>query len=187
MGEKSIAIRYQREETILFPKTKLQKTEFKNRGKSRVPLHHHHHHHLHLLPTLHKTQRVEAIKAPNQWSFQCFLLYSYHCFFFLFCSLQLLLLERQAELKKCHSILVLNIILGFSCFYHSFNLISSKCTYLFLFLQSYIVYLGGHKHGLNPTSAELHQVKNSHYQLLGSYLGRYIISYNPHFIFPFRF
>ncbi|KAE8708326.1 Subtilisin-like protein protease [Hibiscus syriacus] len=36
---------------------------------------------------------------------------------------------------------------------------------------SYIVYLGGHGHGLNPTSAELQEVKNSHYELLGSFVG----------------
>ncbi|MBA0625493.1 hypothetical protein Godav_010683, partial [Gossypium davidsonii] len=48
--------------------------------------------------------------------------------------------------------------------------------FLFSLLQSstfasYIVYLGGHNHGLNPTSAELHRVKNSHYELLGSLVG----------------
>ncbi|KAE8726868.1 hypothetical protein F3Y22_tig00005974pilonHSYRG00287 [Hibiscus syriacus] len=36
---------------------------------------------------------------------------------------------------------------------------------------SYIVYLGGHNHGLNPTSAELHEVKKSHYELLNSFVG----------------
>ncbi|XVF03571.1 hypothetical protein REPUB_Repub05bG0004900 [Reevesia pubescens] len=37
--------------------------------------------------------------------------------------------------------------------------------------KSYIVYLGGHSHGLNPTSVDLHQVTNSHYDLLASLVG----------------
>ncbi|XP_039015786.1 subtilisin-like protease SBT5.4 [Hibiscus syriacus] len=36
--------------------------------------------------------------------------------------------------------------------------------------KSYIVYLGGHAHGPNPTSAELDEVTNSHYELLGSFV-----------------
>ncbi|GMJ16008.1 hypothetical protein like AT5G59810 [Hibiscus trionum] len=44
-------------------------------------------------------------------------------------------------------------------------------TSAFAFTKSYIVYLGGHNHGLNPTSAELREVKNSHYELLGSFVG----------------
>ncbi|KAE8724650.1 Subtilisin-like protease SBT5.4 [Hibiscus syriacus] len=33
------------------------------------------------------------------------------------------------------------------------------------------MYLGGHAHGPNPTSAELDEVTNSHYELLGSFVG----------------
>ncbi|KAG4150276.1 hypothetical protein ERO13_D05G386400v2 [Gossypium hirsutum] len=49
-----------------------------------------------------------------------------------------------------------------------FSLLQSST---FAVRKSYIVYLGGHNHGLNPTSAELHRVKNSHYELLGSLVG----------------
>ncbi|XVE50924.1 hypothetical protein DITRI_Ditri01bG0202400 [Diplodiscus trichospermus] len=38
-------------------------------------------------------------------------------------------------------------------------------------MQSYIVYLGGHTHGINPTSVDLDHVTNSHYELLGSLVG----------------
>jgi hypothetical protein len=37
------------------------------------------------------------------------------------------------------------------------------------------VYLGGHSHTLEPSSAELDSVTNSHYDLLGSVVGRYKI------------
>ncbi|XP_024156207.1 subtilisin-like protease SBT5.3 [Rosa chinensis] len=37
--------------------------------------------------------------------------------------------------------------------------------------QSYIVYLGTHSHGLNPTSVELEAATNSQYNLLGTVLG----------------
>nr|XP_011461611.1 PREDICTED: subtilisin-like protease SBT5.4 [Fragaria vesca subsp. vesca] len=37
--------------------------------------------------------------------------------------------------------------------------------------QSYIVYLGAHSHGLNPTSVELDAATTSHYDLLGTVLG----------------
>ncbi|KAI4351493.1 hypothetical protein L6164_005859 [Bauhinia variegata] len=37
--------------------------------------------------------------------------------------------------------------------------------------QSYIVYLGSHSHGPNPSSADLESVTESHYNLLGSYVG----------------
>ncbi|WRX28528.1 Peptidase S8/S53 domain - like 10 [Theobroma cacao] len=40
-----------------------------------------------------------------------------------------------------------------------------------LLLPSYIVYLGEHKHGIEPTAADLHQATNSHYDLLGSFVG----------------
>ncbi|XVF76963.1 hypothetical protein PTKIN_Ptkin14bG0002100 [Pterospermum kingtungense] len=38
-------------------------------------------------------------------------------------------------------------------------------------LQSYVVYLGGHSHGLNPTAVDLDHVTNSHYELLASFVG----------------
>ncbi|XP_022716660.1 subtilisin-like protease SBT5.4 [Durio zibethinus] len=37
--------------------------------------------------------------------------------------------------------------------------------------KSYIVYLGGHNHGLEPTSVDLDHVINSHYELLASLVG----------------
>ncbi|KAK8506471.1 hypothetical protein V6N12_034200 [Hibiscus sabdariffa] len=41
----------------------------------------------------------------------------------------------------------------------------------FAIKQSYIVYLGAQTHGLNPTSVDLDAVTNSHYELLGSFVG----------------
>ena len=41
--------------------------------------------------------------------------------------------------------------------------------------QSYIVYLGAHSHGPEPTSVDLDRVTNAHYDFLGSFLGRYRI------------
>nr|GLL29431.1 subtilisin-like protease SBT5.3 [Ipomoea trifida] len=40
--------------------------------------------------------------------------------------------------------------------------------------RSYVVYLGGHSHGKQVSSVDLHRVKHSHHQLLGTYLGRHI-------------
>nr|GMD05777.1 subtilisin-like protease SBT5.3 [Ipomoea batatas] len=37
--------------------------------------------------------------------------------------------------------------------------------------KSYVVYLGGHSHGKQVSSADIERVKYSHHQLLGSYLG----------------
>ncbi|KAK4484968.1 hypothetical protein RD792_007574 [Penstemon davidsonii] len=37
--------------------------------------------------------------------------------------------------------------------------------------KSYIVYLGGHSHGPEVTKADLERVKNSHYELLSSFVG----------------
>ncbi|XP_064975004.1 subtilisin-like protease SBT5.3 [Musa acuminata AAA Group] len=37
--------------------------------------------------------------------------------------------------------------------------------------KAYIVYLGGHSHGANPTSADFESATQSHYQLLGSTFG----------------
>lgn len=42
-------------------------------------------------------------------------------------------------------------------------------------LQSFIVYLGEHSHGPEPTSADLDRVRTAHCQFLGSFLGRYRI------------
>lgn len=42
-------------------------------------------------------------------------------------------------------------------------------------LQTYIVYLGGHSHGPNPSLGDLESATNSHYGLLASVLGRYRI------------
>lgn len=62
-------------------------------------------------------------------------------------------------------------ILGLSLNLYNFFLI--LLFLLLLLLQSYIVYLGGHTHGLNPTMADLDYVTNSHYELLASSVGRY--------------
>ncbi|KAL3850976.1 hypothetical protein ACJIZ3_012858 [Penstemon smallii] len=37
--------------------------------------------------------------------------------------------------------------------------------------KSYVVYLGGHSHGPDVTTADLHRVTDSHYQLLASFVG----------------
>lgn len=54
-------------------------------------------------------------------------------------------------------------------------------------LQSYVVYLGAHSHGLSPSSADLNYATKSHYSLLSSILGSYekakdaiFYSYNRH-------
>ncbi|KAK8486047.1 hypothetical protein V6N11_033024 [Hibiscus sabdariffa] len=47
----------------------------------------------------------------------------------------------------------------------------SHYTPTFAIKQSYIVYLGAQTHGLNPTSVDLDAVTNSHYELLGSFVG----------------
>ncbi|KAI9187219.1 hypothetical protein LWI28_025662 [Acer negundo] len=41
----------------------------------------------------------------------------------------------------------------------------------FAIKKSYIVYLGTHSHGLEPTSADLDRATNSHYNLLSSFVG----------------
>ncbi|KAL3736557.1 hypothetical protein ACJRO7_025492 [Eucalyptus globulus] len=41
----------------------------------------------------------------------------------------------------------------------------------FALKKPYIVYLGSHAHGPEPTAAEIESATNSHYDLLGSYLG----------------
>jgi len=40
------------------------------------------------------------------------------------------------------------------------------------------VYLGSHSFGPNPSSFDIDSATNSHYDLLGSYIGRYVIN-NP--------
>ncbi|KAK9156404.1 hypothetical protein Sjap_003884 [Stephania japonica] len=42
----------------------------------------------------------------------------------------------------------------------------------FALKKSYVVYLGGHCHGPEITAADLDRATNSHYELLGSYMGR---------------
>ncbi|XP_073224343.1 subtilisin-like protease SBT5.4 isoform X2 [Cicer arietinum] len=53
--------------------------------------------------------------------------------------------------------------------------------------KSYIVYLGSHSHGPNPSASDLESATNSHYNLLGSHLGSHekakeaiFYSYNKH-------
>ncbi|GMN70655.1 hypothetical protein TIFTF001_039696 [Ficus carica] len=47
----------------------------------------------------------------------------------------------------------------------------ASTSYLLLSFLSYVVYLGSHSHGPNPTLADLEHATNSHYSFLGSYLG----------------
>ena len=51
---------------------------------------------------------------------------------------------------------------------------SGFLSFVFSLLQSYIVYLGSHSHGPNPSASDLESATNSHYKLLGLHLGRYI-------------
>ncbi|KAK7276521.1 hypothetical protein RIF29_17661 [Crotalaria pallida] len=55
------------------------------------------------------------------------------------------------------------------------------------FRKTYIVYMGGHSHGSDPSPIELETASNSHYELLGSVLGSHekakeaiMYSYNKH-------
>ncbi|OMO83803.1 hypothetical protein CCACVL1_11166, partial [Corchorus capsularis] len=56
----------------------------------------------------------------------------------------------------------------FSAFLFSLSLLQTPT---FAIEKSYIVYLGGHSHGQDLTSADLDSVTNSHYELLGSFVG----------------
>lgn len=49
---------------------------------------------------------------------------------------------------------------------------SGFLSFVFSLLQSYIVYLGSHSHGPNPSASDLESATNSHYKLLGSHLGK---------------
>ncbi|KAL1155565.1 hypothetical protein V6Z11_A08G033500 [Gossypium hirsutum] len=53
----------------------------------------------------------------------------------------------------------------------SFVVFSLSQSPTFAIKKSYIVYLGGHTHGLNPTTADLEYATNSHYELLASSVG----------------
>ncbi|TKY47081.1 Subtilisin protease SBT5.4 [Spatholobus suberectus] len=79
--------------------------------------------------------------------------------------------------------------MGFSVF----HLISLLILWSFLqqssyaIKRSYIVYLGSHSHGPNPSASDLEFATNSHYKLLGSHLGSHekakeaiFYSYNKH-------
>ena len=57
----------------------------------------------------------------------------------------------------------------------------------YVVLQTYIVYMGGHSHGPNPSPSDMESATNSHYDILSSVLGSYekskeamIYSYNKH-------
>ncbi|CAI8587079.1 unnamed protein product [Vicia faba] len=79
---------------------------------------------------------------------------------------------------------------------YTFQLLISSFLVFSFFLQvqpsfaigkSYVVYLGAHSHGLNPSSADLNYATKSHYSLLSSILGSYekakdaiFYSYNRH-------
>ncbi|TYI67661.1 hypothetical protein E1A91_D08G033900v1 [Gossypium mustelinum] len=53
----------------------------------------------------------------------------------------------------------------------SFIVFSLSQSPTFAIKKSYIVYLGGHTHGLNPTTADLDYATNSHYELLATSVG----------------
>ncbi|XP_061353263.1 subtilisin-like protease SBT5.4 isoform X2 [Gastrolobium bilobum] len=80
-------------------------------------------------------------------------------------------------------------IMGFSIFHliSLFLLWSSLLQSSHAIKMSYIVYLGSHSHGPNPSASELESATNSHYKLLGSHLGSHekakeaiFYSYNKH-------
>ncbi|GLT73825.1 hypothetical protein SLA2020_456580 [Shorea laevis] len=50
-------------------------------------------------------------------------------------------------------------------------LFSLFLTPTFAIQKSYVVYLGEHEHGIQPNSVQLDEVRNSHYQLLSSFVG----------------
>ena len=66
--------------------------------------------------------------------------------------------QKVAMQKGGHAHLPVEWAQGFIFFFFSFFL-------LFSVLQSYIVYLGAHSHGPEPTSVDLDRVTNSHYVL----------------------
>lgn len=57
------------------------------------------------------------------------------------------------------------------------GVISLSYPFCYFLLQSYVVYFGAHSHGVEPSSLELDRASNSHYEFLGSFLGRYGVSY----------
>ncbi|XP_062079031.1 subtilisin-like protease SBT5.4 [Humulus lupulus] len=59
------------------------------------------------------------------------------------------------------SLLLVSVLLLFSLFHSPTEAIQ----------KPYIVYMGAHSHGPNPTSADLESATSSHYSLLGSYMG----------------
>jgi len=74
----------------------------------------------------------------------------------------------------------------FKCVAHHSVLLNNFCIWMLLtlhvlFFQSYIVYLGSHSFGPNPSSIDVESVTMSHYDLLESYVGRYI-EFNPKFM-----
>lgn len=74
----------------------------------------------------------------------------------------------------------------FKCVAHHSVLLNNFCIWMLLtlhvlFCQSYIVYLGSHSFRPNPSSIDVESVTMSHYDLLESYVGRYI-EFNPKFM-----
>lgn len=74
----------------------------------------------------------------------------------------------------------------FKCVAHHSVLLNNFCIWMLLtlhvlFCQSYIVYLGSHSFGPNPSSIDVESVTMSHYDILESYVGRYI-EFNPKFM-----
>lgn len=68
----------------------------------------------------------------------------------------------------------------FANFFGSLSSFMSLTLFLFFLMkkknQSYIVYLGSHAHGSKVSEADLDRVADSHYDFLGSFLGRYALA-----------
>ncbi|XP_027368538.1 subtilisin-like protease Glyma18g48580 [Abrus precatorius] len=88
----------------------------------------------------------------------------------------------MARSNKVTSFVIIFNTAAITVILHPYDLIHSKA-----FFSSYIVYLGGHSHGPDPSPSDLVTATNSHYDLLASVLGSYekaeeaiVYSYNKH-------
>ncbi|RDX60594.1 Subtilisin-like protease SBT5.4, partial [Mucuna pruriens] len=85
---------------------------------------------------------------------------------------------------------LISLFLLWSFLQQSSHAIKRASSFFYLFSaddHSYIVYLGSHSHGPNPSASDLESATNSHYKLLGSHLGSQdkakeamFYSYNKH-------
>lgn len=73
-----------------------------------------------------------------------------------------------------------SFLLSSTSIYTLFGLVLTDIFFFFLFIsflvceKPYIVYLGSHAQGPQVSKADLNQVANSHYEFLGSFLGRHV-------------